>query len=178
MTWRDEAACRPDNRPSDVTPAEWTAIFYPVPETPVGRPKRNPDLAAMYAPARAICSQCPVTEQCLHAAMVEETGVLRRGMRGGLTWRERGALPRRTCRWCTKWFPVTPISSRGGRHPRYCGDQCRDAARAETMRQELERQRVARWTDDPTVCEVCGFEARTTSGLAAHRRNLHGKAVA
>lgn len=164
MTWLEQAACKDTD----------TAIFYPVPEAPIGRRPKGQPSPNLYDAARAICAQCPVTEPCLKAAMTEEKGGQRFGMRAGLTWRERSQLPRRTCGWCREWFDVPPMGGRGGKHPTYCTDDCRDAAKAEVRRQANERQRVERWTDLCTECEVCGFESRTTSGLAAHRRQLHG----
>lgn len=167
MTWHTEAACRGVD----------IKVFYPVPEARVGRPPATPTTSTLYDEARTICNGCPVRDECLHEAMAEEHGAQRFGFRGGLTWRERGALPARVCRWCSDWFPVEPRLAKGGRHPHYCSDPCRDAGREQRRLEELERQRIARWQDRNTECEVCGFESRTTSGLAAHRRQLHGLAA-
>lgn len=167
MTWRNEAACKD----ADIT------IFYPVPEAKIGRPPKIPSSSTIYDEARTICNGCPVKDQCLTEAMAEEGGAQRFGFRAGLTWRERGKLPWRICQWCHQRFAVPPMGGRGGKHPRYCTDVCRDAAREHVRREADERARVARWTDHDTECEVCGFESRTTSGLAAHRRQLHGLAA-
>lgn len=164
--WYDHAACRGVD----------IAIFYPG-RGDEGRPSRQPNAHNIYDAARTICGRCPVTEQCLKQTMIEEGGSRRWGFRGGLTWRERGKLNRRTCKWCREWFPVDPMPGRGGKHPSYCGDQCREAAADEIRRLANERQAIARWEDRPTECDLCGFESRTTSGLAAHRRQLHGVAA-
>ena len=176
-TWHTRAACHPDRRPNTMTPAEWTAIFYPIPEAPIGRRPKGQATANLYDPARAICAGCPVQDPCLKAAMQEEKGGRRFGMRAGLTWRERSALPRRTCRWCGDWFDVKPLGQSGGRLPHFCTPTCKERSREQRRIEENERQRVTRWRDDNTECEVCGFEARNLSGLAAHRRQLHGRAA-
>lgn len=169
MTWLEQAACKDTD----------TAIFYPVPQNPIGRRKKGVDKSIMYLPAIAICAQCTVVDQCLKAAMVEETGrSLRFGVRGGLTPRQRSALPRRTCRWCHDWFDIPARTGTGGTPPRYCGDTCRDAYRAQRRIEENERQRIERWTDDPTECEVCGRVSPTSQGLSAHRRQAHGLGAA
>lgn len=56
LSWHDRAACRPDGRPADMTPAEWTGMFFP-------------NRGQATAPARAYCLRCPVRTDCLDAAL-------------------------------------------------------------------------------------------------------------
>ncbi|MFC8732153.1 WhiB family transcriptional regulator [Luteimicrobium sp. NPDC057192] len=70
--WDERAACK-----------DWpTEMFFPEGRVPT----------SWYDPARALCDACPVWETCLNAAMREETGNYRFGMRGGLTPKQRQAL--------------------------------------------------------------------------------------
>lgn len=54
-----------------------------------------PAIGESAAPARRLCLTCPVRTECLAAAMAEEAGQHRHGIRGGLTARERLALASR-----------------------------------------------------------------------------------
>lgn len=48
--------------------------------------------------AKAICEACPIREQCLESALIEERGLghlARRGIRGGMTGRQRQRLAHR-----------------------------------------------------------------------------------
>lgn len=78
LSWRDHAACRPELRPPDMTPVEWTDMFFP----PRGDSTR---------PARQICAGCPVLDTCLqHAIDVGE----KHGVWGGVAERGRRRLRR------------------------------------------------------------------------------------
>jgi hypothetical protein len=72
MTWESQAACRPELRPSWLTAREWTDIFFP-------------SLGASLAPARAVCSRCPVQAECACAAEAD-------GIWGGMSGRQRKHL--------------------------------------------------------------------------------------
>lgn len=78
LDWQIDAACR----------GESPDLFFP-PEQPDGTHVR--ETAKMYAPARAICVQCPAREPCLEYAL--EHGECC-GMWGGLTRPERSRLAR------------------------------------------------------------------------------------
>lgn len=77
MNWRTEAACKDYDLDT----------FYPNSRDPLA-----------YAYARGICRRCPVVTECLEAAMVEEAGTQRHGIRGGMGADERLALARRRTR--------------------------------------------------------------------------------
>lgn len=75
--WLDQAACSGIADPD---------IFFP---------RRGGDAASRWGRARRICASCPVTTECLGAALREEGGLLARyrdGMRGGLTPQQRADL--------------------------------------------------------------------------------------
>jgi hypothetical protein len=69
MTWESQAACRPELRPSWLTPAEWTDIFFP-------------SLGASLKPAQKVCASCPVRAECVCHAEPD-------GVWGGTSGRER-----------------------------------------------------------------------------------------
>lgn len=77
--WHREAACRPELRPSDVTPAEWTGMFFPT---------RGADLTR----ARRVCLDCPVRDDCLTSALADGE---KHGVWGGASERTRRSLRRR-----------------------------------------------------------------------------------
>lgn len=130
-----------------------------------------------YSAARKICNDCPVQEQCLRAAMAEETGHGRQGrygMRGGLTPDERHRLPWRICKRCDKAFPA--------RTPRTmtCSPECYEANRREAVARhnaKISEEREALAALDDVDC-WCGFTARTPVGLQHHQRLAHGRVAA
>lgn len=73
--WWDHAACKPVNLglPQPVV----TAMFFP---------ERGEDVR----PAKRICADCPVREQCLAEALAEEGRVV--GIRGGMTEKQLSKL--------------------------------------------------------------------------------------
>lgn len=74
MSWKDRAACFGDGR-------NWMADETRAPK--------------LIAELRAVCEGCPVSRECLSAAMSEEAGYGRViGVRGGLTGSERMSLQR------------------------------------------------------------------------------------
>jgi hypothetical protein len=85
--WWHRAACR---AAIDLGVAT-VATFFP-PSDHVGKQKSN-----AYDDARRFCATCPVTAQCLDAAMLEESGdgPKRHGCRGGLCPSERFRLAKR-----------------------------------------------------------------------------------
>lgn len=115
--WREQAACR----------GMETAIFFPT----------RGDNAGV-AQARSICAGCPVRRQCLDNALAD-TGD-RYGIRGGLTARERMGqhmasgrpIHIKQCRWCGSDFETQ------GRD-RMCSDECRTAARRDSVARHHER---------------------------------------
>lgn len=81
MTWHTHAACRPDHRPAYMTPADWTAWWFP-PQRPAGRAQVNA--------LRAICDLCPVSTECLNEADEHHRdGFSDAGFRAGLRQEER-----------------------------------------------------------------------------------------
>lgn len=81
MTWHTHAACHPDRRPARMTPAEWTAWWFP-PQRPAGR--------TQVAQLRAVCAGCPVSAEC--AAEADELaadGFSDAGFRAGMRQEER-----------------------------------------------------------------------------------------
>ncbi|MFJ9029769.1 WhiB family transcriptional regulator [Streptomyces sp. NPDC102274] len=74
--WQDAAAC-----------LNHVQVFFP-----------HKDNEADTTAAKKICGICPVRQACLEAAMTEERAgehIIRAGIRGGLTPRQRAALSRR-----------------------------------------------------------------------------------
>ena len=69
--WRDHAACR----------GMTTSMFYPAAH----------DMAAVVA-AKAVCARCPVTRECLDAAMAVAAYDDRWGVFGGLSAKQRQRL--------------------------------------------------------------------------------------
>lgn len=65
-TWKALAACRPD---AGVDPATATERFYPKAAEGRGGKRTN-----LHAPAKAVCAQCPVRGDCLHAALERDEG--------------------------------------------------------------------------------------------------------
>jgi WhiB family redox-sensing transcriptional regulator len=85
--WWHRAACR---AAIDLGVAT-VATFFPPSDHDDGKQRSN-----AYADARRICATCPVTAECLDAAMNEEDGETKRhGMRGGLCPSERLNLAKR-----------------------------------------------------------------------------------
>ncbi len=173
MTWHDDAACHPDHRPEHVTPAEWNAIWYPMPQAKQGRPARNEQMRPdMYDAARTYCERCPVKDECLHDAMREEAGLdakRRHGMRGGMSPTGRHRMPWRVCQWCGAGFAAKP-----GSRARCCSEACREAQRTASII-EYQRRRAAE--SRPEWCDMCDFEAANLSGMQLHMRMAHGVAA-
>ncbi|MFJ9420001.1 WhiB family transcriptional regulator [Streptomyces sp. NPDC101227] len=73
LTWHDHATCRPTNR--DQADPD---MFFP-----------EPDEMDRIRAAKALCSECPVRNTCLDAALENGDNV---GIRGGMTEEERASL--------------------------------------------------------------------------------------
>jgi Transcription factor WhiB len=85
--WWHRAACRA----AIALGAATLADFFPPSDHDDGKQRSN-----AYDAARRICAACPVTAECLDAAMLEEAGETKRhGMRGGLCPSERYRLAKR-----------------------------------------------------------------------------------
>jgi WhiB family redox-sensing transcriptional regulator len=82
--WRADAACRTMD----------PSIFYPVPVGNSSAVKAARRLVDPYAAARAVCSSCPVADECLSFALAIRD---REGMYGGKSPDERRRILRR--RW-------------------------------------------------------------------------------
>lgn len=80
LDWHDQAACHPDQRPPDLTPAEWTAIWFPA-------------RGESHGPARAYCLTCPVRDDCLAQALDQNQ---KHGVWGGSSERARRQMRRRS----------------------------------------------------------------------------------
>lgn len=87
--------------------------------------------------AIAICGDCLVREECLLDALATETRNHTYGVRGGIAARDRSRMRRdkQRCDECRRPFDVDDS------RVVYCGDGCRDTARARIKR--ASRQRTA-----------------------------------
>lgn len=141
--WHTRAACHPDRRPNTMTPAEWTAQWYPPQRS--GRPKKKvADRDEVAAPARAICAGCPVIAQCDLDGDNEHHGVWAGQNRAKHYPSTRGASrDANRCLWCERLFiPRTPIDGPGGQVTAYCSATCRESDQArKSHRRELVRER-------------------------------------
>lgn len=76
LSWHDHAACRPENKPNDVSLVEWVDMFFP-------------NWGESTAAARSYCRDCPVFDDCREAGMGEKHGVW-----GGSSERQRRRVRR------------------------------------------------------------------------------------
>lgn len=130
--------------------------------------RQDPELffdVTLVREAKAVCSWCPVRQECLDAAMVEDAGrgkFHRYGVRGGLTPAERFELdpPVRACEECGDPI-LNPHHNR-----RLCSPEC---SRTRRTRQQAESKArvVKRIADtDPRHGTLAGYQAHA----AAHQR--------
>jgi len=105
---------------------------------PCKAPGADPDLwfpepaeARKAEAAKALCAACPDRAACLAGALARNE---LHGIWGGLTERERRALPRQhPCRRCGAPAPLRAV---------YCGDVCRAAARRARIGRYNRRKRL------------------------------------
>lgn len=122
MTWQQQAACAPCNRPEGMTEQEWTAQWFP---------GRGHNATA----AKTICFRCPVKADCLQAALEAPYG--EPGVWGGMSEKQRrglGTVRVRTSGHGTEAGYRTHL--RDGQDP--C-QWCRGAHNAAERRRRLER---------------------------------------
>lgn len=139
MSWRDLAVCHPDRRPDHLTPAEWTAIWFPEGEVGVG------DNVDPSAPARAICADCPVQHDCREASAGEQ------GIWAGVNLdKPKPGVGEKECRTCGRiWAPRW-------RNVVYCSVACQEeGARARSRESSRRYQRRHR---RQYVCSRCGMD--------------------
>ena len=93
-------------------------------------------------PARAICRQCPVQQECLDYALAER---ITHGIFGGTSERERrrlrsGRLKTLRCLECGKPFQVTPTS--GGSMRKTCSAPCQTNRRRKQQYDRMGRRSI------------------------------------
>lgn len=147
MSWADNAACQGEDR----------ELFFV-------HDRRHPHAAKE---ALSICATCPVKQECLEAAIVEEQGLgygYRYGIRGGTTPTERWVLSRRTpraCAECGRTF--VSANYRKLTCSKACADNRHRAMKREWTPDDPDReQRVNMWIgnpDDPRHGSVAGYVA-------------------
>lgn len=158
--WTTRAACRgwPDPQ-----------IFFP--EDMAGKARERATRRA-----KAVCSACPVTAECLADALTYETVSSRHGIRGGLTREERKPATRRQRRvGGSDPLPREHGTTRGYRqHLKYEETIC-GPCRAAWSRHQAARRARAGGDDRPPLerlAEVVAQIHRDTPDVTALRRRL------
>lgn len=184
--WLDHALCRALVTDGGMTVREAADMFHP-PAQERGQSYR--DVGWSPDAALAVCSDCPVRDECLRDALAHRERV---GVRGGVDLgdatrrrraRDRMKRPPVRCKRCGGEFRP----DKGAGRLEYCSEACAAAAHRAQQRESRKRRRGK--VEREAVCCECGVRFTFTgrprkycstdcSGAAESRRRRHLRACA